>query len=372
MNTKIEKFTPEEVQKIASECVNMKQFQIALGYGANSGKVDTIIKDFCNKNNISLEHFTNVAVSVGKRTEENIFIKDSTAAQATLRRWYKKGQYTEYKCAICGMEPIWNGEEITLTLDHINGDNRDDRLENLRWVCPNCDRQLDTFAGKNQIYNNRINKKIKYYCKDCGKEISAKAERCLECKSKAQRKVANRPSADELKQLLEENNGNFTAVGRLFEVNDNTIRKWCKGYNMPSHTSDYKTLKPNQGSGKRLNYLQVIKRYNELQNAAAVAREMQADPSTILEILKACEIEIKSSSTIAKEQQGKKVAMYDKNNKLINTFNTLREAGLYIYQEKISTSTDIPGIATHIGQACSGKRQTAYGHIWKYLDSENI
>lgn len=40
---------------------------------------------------------------------------------------------------------------MVLTLDHINGHNHDNRLENLRWVCPNCDRQLETYAGRNPI-----------------------------------------------------------------------------------------------------------------------------------------------------------------------------------------------------------------------------
>ena len=53
---------------------------------------------------------------------------------------YLKGNYSEYKCAICGLEPIWNGKPLTLTLDHIDGDHYNDTLENLRWICPNCDR----------------------------------------------------------------------------------------------------------------------------------------------------------------------------------------------------------------------------------------
>ena len=84
-----------------------------------------------------------------KRTAANVFIENSTADQKTLRRHYFAGEYTEYKCSICGQEPIWNGKELTLILDHINGHNHDDRLENLRWVCPNCNQQLDTTNGKN-------------------------------------------------------------------------------------------------------------------------------------------------------------------------------------------------------------------------------
>ena len=75
----------------------------------------------------------------------------STINQKTLRRWYKKGNYTEYKCSICGLLPVWQNKELTLILDHINGLNNDDRLENLRWVCPNCNMQLPTTNGKNII-----------------------------------------------------------------------------------------------------------------------------------------------------------------------------------------------------------------------------
>jgi len=42
-----------------------------------------------------------------KRTFENVFCENSTASQHTLRKWYKKGNYTEYKCSICGLESFW-------------------------------------------------------------------------------------------------------------------------------------------------------------------------------------------------------------------------------------------------------------------------
>ena len=57
--------------------------------------------------------------------------------------------------SICGQLPIWNSKELTLTLDYINRNNKDNRLSNLSWVCPNCDRQLDTFAGKNLVKHNK-------------------------------------------------------------------------------------------------------------------------------------------------------------------------------------------------------------------------
>ena len=64
----------------------------------------------------------------------------------------------------------------------------------------------------------------------------------MNCEKKRIRKIKNRPSTEELKEVLLQNKGNFSKVGLLFNVSDNTIRKWCKGYNLPFHSSDYKDI----------------------------------------------------------------------------------------------------------------------------------
>lgn len=55
----------------------------------------------------------------------------------------------EERCAECGISE-WNGRPLSLHLDHINGDRRDQRLENLRFLCPNCHSQTETYCGRNQ------------------------------------------------------------------------------------------------------------------------------------------------------------------------------------------------------------------------------
>ena len=60
-----------------------------------------------------------------------------------------KHNIIDYKCSECGNTGFWNNKPLSLDLDHINGINTDDRLENLRFLCPNCHRQTETFAGKN-------------------------------------------------------------------------------------------------------------------------------------------------------------------------------------------------------------------------------
>ena len=73
--------------------------------------------------------------------------------------------------------------------------------------------------------------KKQYFCIDCGCEITRGGQRCSACDHKRQRKV-DRPSREELKQLIRTTP--FTKIGKTYGVADNTIRKWCKAYELPS------------------------------------------------------------------------------------------------------------------------------------------
>ena len=64
-----------------------------------------------------------------------------------------------HKCEICGLE-LWMNQHIPLVLDHINGRANDDRLENLRLVCCNCDAQLPTYKSKNKNSDRKKRKGV--------------------------------------------------------------------------------------------------------------------------------------------------------------------------------------------------------------------
>jgi hypothetical protein len=146
-----------------------------------------------------------------KKDISECLIENSEYSRTHLKnRLYKEG-IKEKKCELCGQGEEWNGNKMSLILDHINGINNDNRLENLRIVCPNCNATLPTHCGGNkQILNTQT--KLK-------KQIES---------FKNKRKVKNRPDFETLK--IEINNMGYSSTGRKYGVSDNAIRKWIKYY----------------------------------------------------------------------------------------------------------------------------------------------
>lgn len=77
-----------------------------------------------------------------------------------------------------------------------------------------------------------------HYCLDCGAKISRWGTRCEKCSLLASRKVKNRPSREELKDLIRSTP--FTALGAQYGVSDNAVRKWCKACGLPSKANEIK------------------------------------------------------------------------------------------------------------------------------------
>jgi hypothetical protein len=72
-----------------------------------------------------------------------------------IRRLILKHNIIPYVCGGCGLVDSWQGEPLVLELDHINGDPADNRVENLRFLCPNCHSQTETFASRNKGWHNQ-------------------------------------------------------------------------------------------------------------------------------------------------------------------------------------------------------------------------
>lgn len=91
-----------------------------------------------------------------KKLNSEVFIVDSTHPRHRVKERLIKEKLIEYKCQCCFNPGEHNGLPLVLQLDHINGINNDNRLENLRFLCPNCHAQSDTYAAKNIVKKKNI------------------------------------------------------------------------------------------------------------------------------------------------------------------------------------------------------------------------
>lgn len=161
---------------------------------------------------------------------------------------------------------------------------------------------------KGYNYPLRNNNAIKNKCIDCGKVITNQAIRCSKCaiNFRNQEFVNSLPvTKDELRQLLLNNQGNFTLVGKMFNISDNGIRKWCKRLELPTHSSDYKVQK------------------NKDVRVSKIILMLDKDTEQVLQ-----------------------------------EFNNANEAARFLGKDR----------GTHIHDVCQNKRQTAYGYKWKYKE----
>lgn len=165
------------------------------------------------------------------------------------------------ECSICGIRPEWNGKYLQLQVDHIDGDRFNNRLENLRFVCPNCHSQTETFAGRNKrkiqhtfatiLGNMSREEQIRLFTTKSTSEIcklyNVREQTMHRWKKECGligynlpqvrlRKV-ERPSKNDLQQDV--STMAMTAVGKKYGVTDNTIRKWCKAYGIPRESFKY-------------------------------------------------------------------------------------------------------------------------------------
>lgn len=87
-----------------------------------------------------------------------MFIKNSPVTQRVMRGYVERHHLLKYECVNCGCDGHWQNGKIALEIDHIDGDNKNNELSNLRYLCPNCHALTETYRGRN--------KALKSMCKD--------------------------------------------------------------------------------------------------------------------------------------------------------------------------------------------------------------
>ena len=158
MTNKIYECTDEQFVKLIKNSTNISEVLFKLGYSikGNSWGFSQVRKRMDDLN-IDASEFKGKSAAIEKTkqaslTSEMLLRENCKHNRKYLRRFIIKNKLLPYKCAICGALE-WNGKTLSLELDHINGINNDNRLENLRFLCPNCHSQTTTYGSRNQQRN---------------------------------------------------------------------------------------------------------------------------------------------------------------------------------------------------------------------------
>ena len=230
----------ELVNSSGSLCDIVRHFNLSINGSGGFQVVKRRIKQL----NIDYSHFIkkttearskNLSYRLKRKTEDILVINSTYINTHVLKLRLIREGLLKNECFQCGLTK-WNDKKISLQLDHVNGEKKDNRIENLRLLCPNCHSQTKTYAGKK-------NKSKYYICKVCGCEITklSKKSLCSKCYHISTRKVQHRPSKEELSKMVWEIPS--TKISKRYDVSDKTIEKWCKYY---------KITKPSRGYWRKL------------------------------------------------------------------------------------------------------------------------
>jgi hypothetical protein len=232
-------YKKEKLIKIVEKSKSKTEVLSKLGKKNFGGNFNTL-NFYLEKYEIDISHFNNRGNKnfgkIKKRKLSDILVENSTYSSShhLKGRLYSEG-LKERKCEKCGQDENWYGEKMSLILDHINGIHNDNRIENLRILCPNCNATLDTHCRGDRYLKTYKQKKIEkiekekrknkeYFC-ECGTKIRKNSKCCRKCSDIKQRKV-KRPSygvlLNEVKKL------GLEGTGRKYGVTGNSVKKWLK------------------------------------------------------------------------------------------------------------------------------------------------
>lgn len=266
----------EEFRNIVKNCDTYSGILAYFGL-MNRGNNHKTLKKRINKLGIEFKSigYSKILVNNRKKPISHYLKKGVEVTNTFLKKRLIEEGLIEEKCAICGQENIWNGNYLSLHVDHKNGDPTDHRLMNLRFLCPNCHSQTKNYCGKAK----RLPRKK---CKKCGEVIyrSSKTFLCKKCfpfwikdfvKTKS---CTKKPNKEELEQLIKKMP--VTKIGDKYSVSGNAVVKWIKNYGL-------KTIhKPGEWA-KLVSKMPSKKELEELNNLSSneIALIYKVNPHTV-------------------------------------------------------------------------------------------
>ncbi|WP_055626279.1 HNH endonuclease signature motif containing protein [Streptomyces hirsutus] len=148
------KWTRDVLQEAVSASTNMCEVLRHLGLevvGGHHTHISRRIKAY----GLDISHFR-MPTRRGKpwrpRTPENLLVEQPPAQARRIPsdriKWAMTALGVPEQCTLCGTGSLWRGRSLPLEVDHVDGDWRNNRIENLRFLCPNCHSTTDNYRGR--------------------------------------------------------------------------------------------------------------------------------------------------------------------------------------------------------------------------------
>jgi hypothetical protein len=214
-------FSKDKLISLIEKCSSSREILIQLGFDRrhNFNALDKKLKSLGIDFRLFIQKKSK---NISRISNDKIFCSHSHVCNSTLKKRIIKDSLLEHKCKKCGLEDSWNNLPIVLQIDHINGIRNDNRLDNLRFLCPNCHSQTTTYCSKNP----RIKLKT-IYC-SCGNRKSLSAKTCMICRNKLYIKSTGKPDKELLEKLIWVKPAK--EIGKTYNVSHVTVLDWCKEY----------------------------------------------------------------------------------------------------------------------------------------------
>lgn len=156
----LKRYTKEWLEKLCSESYSYAEVLRKAGRAQAGGSQNTLKKKI-KEYNIDISHFTgqrwqHSPTFQEKYTVENLFTKNSFVSNQTIKKYLDKYKLIPYVCSNCGCDGNWQGKILSLQMHHIDGDNTNNELTNLTYLCPNCHAITETYGGKANIGQKKI------------------------------------------------------------------------------------------------------------------------------------------------------------------------------------------------------------------------